>query len=90
MVNGVYDPYGSLAKWMDAERFEVGQLVYVTGGVYSDYGVSCVARVVKPFRCADWVLVRRSSWEQPQIDLGELVAQGYLEELPARELWIGA
>ncbi len=81
----------------DVEPYEVGQLLYVTSGEYSNYGVVSVAKVLKAFVVADFLKTIHGRYVIGQTPLGHytevrldyqrLVTEGYVKEMPARELW---
>ncbi len=88
LSSGIFRPMTN--RLDDYEPFLVGQLLYVTSGVYSDFGVTSIARVVKDFSARDFQVSRSSYYgEGFDVDYERLTREGFVEELVARELWIG-
>ena len=74
---------GSLYENDENTQFQTGELVYVTSGEYSDYSVSFIARVLKPFDAR--AFTTKTTYAE-RLDTARLLTEGVLEELPAREL----
>jgi hypothetical protein len=69
-----------------------GELITISTGCYSDYDVEGVFRVKKSFDAVE-VLKHwegdRDSYDSCKRFLGYLASQGYIEDVPSRELHLG-
>ena len=79
----------------------VGALVLFSSGCYSDYGVSLLAKVLKPISESVWIAMRDGGMMVPHWDEGGekrwdetagrqwLITNGYIEEMEYTELHMG-
>jgi hypothetical protein len=76
---------------MDNKQFVAGQILLLSGGEYSSYGVSAVARVIRDFTSADVAALAKAKavTVRQSVGLGIvdlLVGEGWIEEVDSREL----
>jgi hypothetical protein len=71
------------------EPFAVGELIYLTSGVYSAFGVLGVYKVLKAFYANTFDTNNAPGYFKTRIDYTRLETEGFIEPLAARELWTG-
>jgi hypothetical protein len=75
------------------ELFSKGDLVVMTSGCYSDFGITGLVRALRDFTIGDIKglagAYRPDKYSGHRISLQVLVDAGWVEELPSRELWCG-
>lgn len=82
-----------MSEYSHHEPFNEGEFFFTSFGEYSDYTVSQLFRVLKPFKVQDFVTKKkRNSWagEQKTVDIEKLENENYIEPLISRELWLGS
>lgn len=78
-------------EWRDLESFTEGQIVVLTSGEYSQFGVSAVVRVLQPFDPArersEWLTLHPEQTQQFKAYefWAWLTARGVIEDMPYAE-----
>lgn len=70
-------------------QYSEGEYLIVTSGSYSDYVIEGLFKVLKDFNALDFKSGKKTGFYEPMIDLIRLLKEGYLNEIPNRELWLG-
>lgn len=70
-------------------KHKAGDLLIVTSGAYSDYGIEDVVQVLKDFDEKDFTREFEERWKSYRIDIPLLVTQGFIKPLLYKEMWKG-